>query len=101
MDFVSKFLKDYCDLLLKEHKEKIEHFQQFLRDYENLEKKQSKHGLHYTNCSWSRDDATSGPDTCGCYDVEQYRKETLKLITFYKRVTKDACSKCRNEFDSN
>lgn len=38
----------------------------------------TKYGLHYSDCVWSRPNATEGPDTCKCCFVKNRKIEVLK-----------------------
>lgn len=96
---IPKFLKDFSNVLFEEHKDRIERRYHFLKQYENVEKKVSKYGVHYINCPWSNNNATSGPDTCGCHDVDCYNQEIQQLINFYQKLAGNNCKECRKGFD--
>lgn len=80
---IEKFLEDYSDILLEDHKETILHHHLFLNEYSGTEKVVSKFGLHFVNCLWAQDTTTSGPDTCACCYLEMYRDELKKLMNWY------------------
>lgn len=88
MKNINQFLEEYADILFPEHKERILAIKNYLEPFTNMEKKTSKYGTHYVICSWSNDDAKSGPDTCECIDVNRSIKEIQKYINLYKRLKK-------------
>lgn len=96
---IKKFLDDYSNVLLEEHKDTVEKRYKFLQQYENVDKVNSKYGEHYVNCPWSSNSATEGPDTCACHTVEWYNQEIQRLINFYMRITRNNCAECRKGFD--
>lgn len=91
---IKQFLVDYKDILLEEHKKEIEHYYKFLKPYINRKKVTSKFGEHYISCPWARDTTTCGPDTCECYNVEQYRGKMLSLIGLYRRIRISSYTLC-------
>lgn len=89
---LEQFFKDYKNILIEEHKEEIEHYHNFVKPYISREKVASKFGEHYISCPWARDTTTSGPDTCECCNVEQYRRGMQRLMRLYQRI--GSCASC-------
>lgn len=85
MDDVERFLDEYSNILMEEHREDILRYQSFLNKYLNVSKTSSRFGTHFISCSWAYDTATSGPDTCACYYVDSYKEKLMELVNWYKK----------------
>ena len=46
----------------------------------DIEKRESKNGVHYSNCPWSSDSTECGPDTCGCRDFSNKVAHVMTLL---------------------
>lgn len=45
--------------------------------------KSIKYGAHYSDCVWSNDNNTEGPDTCICYYTHHDFENITKIMTNY------------------
>ena len=85
MNDIDKFLQNYSNILLDEHKEMILNYQSFLNKYINQPKITSRFGNHFTQCPWAQDTAISGPDSCECYYECRYKEKLLQLVNWYEK----------------
>lgn len=89
-----EFIIEFDYLLLDEHREEFLRYIAFLKPYFNMEQVKSKYGTHYISCPWSKDNTTSGPDTCECCDTPRIVKKLEKLMHFYYRIRNKKCRDC-------
>lgn len=83
---IMSFLRAYKYDLLEEHHDEIISNISYFSNYKNVSKVNSKHGCHFTNCSWSSNTCKEGPDTCGCFMIEHRLIRLKKLMLLYKRL---------------
>jgi len=81
---VEEFLKSYSSVLLSEHKQRIFHMYKYIKEFSTTEKITSRYGTHFALCAWAYDNSSSGPDTCNCCSIENYKTELENLIKWYK-----------------
>ena len=81
---ILKFLDEFDGLIFFEHQKILDEYLELLavRKNYNEEPILSKFGLHFEDCSWSKDEATVGPDTCSCGTQRRLR---IKINNFINR----------------
>ena len=80
---LSEFLIDDSFTIWPGHEEHLLEMKSTLEKYINLQKIQSQHGVHFSNCEWAFNDTASGSDTCGCRYFEKKWLRALEIINFY------------------
>lgn len=60
-------------------------FLNILEIYENKERWKSVHGEHFSDCPWSKDNCSAGPDTCDCIIYNQRKHAVINLIEMYNK----------------
>lgn len=83
---ILKILKEHKEIILEEHYVELIRLINFIKEYVNVSQVKSKYGCHYTNCCWSFDACTIGPDTCACFYLERKLIRAKKLLLLYKRL---------------
>lgn len=83
---VTEFIKEYDEILLEEHREIVYKYHREYNDLVKSGESTSTHGTHYNKCSWSKNEARDGPDTCRCQHIHFEFNIVAKLISFYKRI---------------
>lgn len=92
---VEEFLNIYSSVLLDDHKKVILHLYKHIKNFSGVNKFTSIYGTHFALCPWAYDNSTSGPDTCECHTIENYRITLENLIKWYENNV-EATSCVRN-----
>lgn len=81
---ILNFLDEFDGLIFFEHQKILDEYLELLDMKKNYEEPiLSKFGLHFEDCSWSKDEATVGPDTCSCERRRRLRIKINNLINRY------------------
>lgn len=83
----AKFLKEFDEILLDEHREIVFKYQRKYHELVVSGESTTDSGTHYNRCAWSRNYAREGPDNCRCQHIRFELTIVAKLISFYKRIT--------------
>jgi len=86
LNIVNNFLDEANSILWGEHKDFMFEMQRKLNEYASFERVTSNFGDHYTNCCWSKNNTTCGPDTCNCFEFERNWKHALDIMNFYSNL---------------
>lgn len=87
--FYSKILHDFLNeerFLWYEHEIILKKLKTQFDEYAFYKKSKSKFGYHYTNCAWSNDETTCGPDTCKCSLIDKSWEQALCIMNFYNNL---------------
>lgn len=85
---IVNFLNMYSTYIFEEHEDYLLKAMNYLQKYKDVSKTINKYGEHYNNCAWSDYKATSGPDTCCCYNVSSYSTRANQIILRYESLFK-------------
>ena len=69
-----------------EHCVRLEKLQTIITEIEEQDMVTSRYGTHLSSCSWSKDDATSGPESCRCLFLSRYKTEALDIMLRYYKI---------------
>lgn len=85
---IESFRLKYEGDIFEEHIEYLQKALKYMQKYRGVEKRDSKYGDHYTNCPWSNDETTCGPDTCSCFFLDSYATRVNEIISRYEAYFK-------------